>query len=337
MPFYPGSTMVHSRLVESSAWKMFRAGWWTLNGVFVVYLVASYTGVFRATFPQLFTVLDSEVFFRTVAFGSILLTGLCWIFKRQIIGFLTVIEANYEAVVAGADSAACGSFDGRSALDMLLRLTALVAGGVLAWYALSDRGYYLLLIREDNIVETTSTLLWFAATAVILVSLLTGLRQGVSKTFYILLALFFFVCGGEEISWGQRLFEIDTPELLRDINVQEEITLHNIGSISLFSNAFFLISLVFFLLVPWLQRRLQGFTVYLAYFGLPGVRRGATAVYLIGLVVWLIVGIRYGTLGFHPFTLWDYYEQLDDELFEMMVAFSYFSFAALDLEGRLRA
>jgi hypothetical protein len=118
--------------------------------------------------------------------------------------------------------------------------------------------------------------------------------------------------------------------------VQDETTLHNIGSTSLFSNAFFLISVTFFLFIPWLQEHIPRFTLYLAHFGLPLVRRGAVIVYLFGLVAWMIVGLRYGTLGFHPFTLWGYYRQLDDELLELMAALSFLTFALLNLEGVLR-
>jgi hypothetical protein len=330
------STPADNRLVESGMWKGLRTGWWILNILFAIYLATSYSGIFRMAFPQLFIVLDSEVFFRAVAIVSILLTVLTLVFQRQIVSLLAAIKADYDQIVTCANPASDRFLEKRSWLDMLLRLTAFIAGGLLVYYALIDREYYLLLIREDNIVEMASSLLWFVAAIVTLVSLGVGYRQGSSKIFYLLLALFFFVCGGEEISWGQRLFEFETPELLRAINVQEETTLHNIGSISIFSNAFFLLSIAFFLVIPWLQR-LPGFTVYLASFGLPSVQRGATVVYLVSLTAWIIVGIRYGTLGFHPFTLWDFYEQLDDELFEMMAAFSFFSFAALDLEGKLRA
>ena len=36
---------------------------------------------------------------------------------------------------------------------------------------------------------------------------------------------------GEEISWGQRIFDYPTPDILREINSQNEMTLHNIGSL----------------------------------------------------------------------------------------------------------
>ncbi len=43
------------------------------------------------------------------------------------------------------------------------------------------------------------------------------------------LALFFFFGGGEEISWGQRIFNVQTPEALAEINAQEELNVHNIN------------------------------------------------------------------------------------------------------------
>ncbi len=40
--------------------------------------------------------------------------------------------------------------------------------------------------------------------------------------------LFFFVCAGEEISWGQRLLGFQTPEVLLEHNQQEEFNIHNL-------------------------------------------------------------------------------------------------------------
>lgn len=40
-------------------------------------------------------------------------------------------------------------------------------------------------------------------------------------------ALLFFIAG-EEISWGQRIFDLDTPDVLLDRNHQEESNVHNI-------------------------------------------------------------------------------------------------------------
>ena len=45
---------------------------------------------------------------------------------------------------------------------------------------------------------------------------------------FFLLGLFCFVACGEEISWGQRIFKVQTPEFLMKINRQGETNLHNI-------------------------------------------------------------------------------------------------------------
>ena len=45
------------------------------------------------------------------------------------------------------------------------------------------------------------------------------------------LALTLVFIAGEEISWGQRIFDVDTPERLSRLNHQEETNLHNIGPI----------------------------------------------------------------------------------------------------------
>ncbi|MHB1325197.1 MAG: hypothetical protein ACYC0L_03170 [Thermoleophilia bacterium] len=45
---------------------------------------------------------------------------------------------------------------------------------------------------------------------------------------FLLLALLFFMGSGEEISWGQQIFHWDTPEFIKEINVQGETNIHNI-------------------------------------------------------------------------------------------------------------
>ncbi len=42
-------------------------------------------------------------------------------------------------------------------------------------------------------------------------------------------AMLAFVCMGEEISWGQRIFNFSTPEVVKEDNVQGEFNLHNMA------------------------------------------------------------------------------------------------------------
>ncbi|MGR3248773.1 MAG: hypothetical protein ACU0HS_09300 [Paracoccus sp. (in: a-proteobacteria)] len=86
---------------------------------------------------------------------------------------------------------------------------------------------YVYLISEDKIGEYATSVAFAAAGGVFLASGLKTTR--LDRSFLLLLALACIFVAGEEISWGQRIFGIDTPELLRSVNRQGEITLHNIG------------------------------------------------------------------------------------------------------------
>lgn len=60
---------------------------------------------------------------------------------------------------------------------------------------------------------------------------------------FALAALAMVFVAGEEIAWGQRLLGLQTPEQLREINLQEELTVHNIsGVLQFFNVALFLTS-----------------------------------------------------------------------------------------------
>lgn len=47
--------------------------------------------------------------------------------------------------------------------------------------------------------------------------------------FFLLLGILFLFGSGEEISWGQRIFNIETPQALKEINTQKELNIHNIA------------------------------------------------------------------------------------------------------------
>ncbi len=81
------------------------------------------------------------------------------------------------------------------------------------------------LTREDGVVEYLTTLLYLAAAAILAVAFA---RRREGRLWLALLALGYFLIAGEEISWGQRLLGVSTPEGLDDANVQGELNLHNL-------------------------------------------------------------------------------------------------------------
>ena len=228
------------------------------------------------------------------------------------------------------------SFEKQLVADRTARLSAVLAGFAAAMgvvfiaLALFGVDAYQSLIAEDGMVEYGSFAFWALAALAGVFGLARKREQSKAQRIVAcLLILFFVVCAGEEISWGQRIVGFEGPKELIAINKQQETNLHNIGSISVFSNAFFLLTLGFFLVLPRLAdsrgSRPNGLLQHL-----PVVSPGARRVYLIGFCVWLIIGLRFGTLGFHPFTLWGYYTQMDDEIFELFAAYSFFAFSLLD-------
>jgi tetratricopeptide (TPR) repeat protein len=89
---------------------------------------------------------------------------------------------------------------------------------------------YTRLVSEDNWGEYC-TALSFAFTAVVMI--ISLFRQGswFQKGFFVIIGLISIFVAGEEISWGQRLFQFPSPLLFRQINYQNEFTLHNIEAV----------------------------------------------------------------------------------------------------------
>lgn len=98
-----------------------------------------------------------------------------------------------------------------------------------------DKETISALAQEDGFQEN-ATAVWFLLAGLLFLFQFFRDRQGsnfyVKKTkrniFFLLLGVLFIFGFGEEISWGQRIFNIQTPERLKEINLQHEINLHNL-------------------------------------------------------------------------------------------------------------
>lgn len=94
----------------------------------------------------------------------------------------------------------------------------------------------IILTKDDHIVENTSAISYFLS-AIILFYLFFKSKTDKKKYFmgtnmnyfFLLLGVFFIVCFAEEISWGQRIFNIGTPEIILENSRQGELNLHNLN------------------------------------------------------------------------------------------------------------
>ena len=101
------------------------------------------------------------------------------------------------------------------------------------WLSINDPDALHWLIQEDTFIEWLQFFL-FLCSGLFLFFYLYVMRlnneiQTYSLRFLGTLGLgFLFLFGAmEEISWGQRIFQIPTPEVIAEPNLQGEITLHN--------------------------------------------------------------------------------------------------------------
>lgn len=93
-----------------------------------------------------------------------------------------------------------------------------------------------IFAAEDRIVETVGALGLLLTSIFLLLLFISGRRAGqfgvVKQISLIGLVLLFFFGAGEEISWGQRYLGVATPTSWEERNVQGELNLHNIDTLS---------------------------------------------------------------------------------------------------------
>jgi len=96
------------------------------------------------------------------------------------------------------------------------------------WSALNENTL-VKLFAEDGLAEWIQAIFLLLSFIIFLINFIYSLRNGVSPDFvalvFSLLSLFAFL---EEISYGQRLFGIETPYYFERYNVHREINIHNL-------------------------------------------------------------------------------------------------------------
>jgi hypothetical protein len=90
--------------------------------------------------------------------------------------------------------------------------------------------YSSLVVREDSPGEYLTSLVYFVSFlfAAAIAATQIRMKQRALAVAYAILTLGLIFVAMEEISWGQRLFAIETPESLAARNLQRELTLHNL-------------------------------------------------------------------------------------------------------------
>lgn len=160
------------------------------------------------------------------------------------------------------------------------------------------------MVREDGPVE------WLTVLALFIGFILCLYRAYILKPFrplffrlcLIVMAGIFFFGVGEEISWGQRLFNIESPKFFKTYNSQQETNLHNliIGEFKtnrvIFGTGLGIMVATYFLIIPYLYRRKENFRKFINRFALP-IPKIAHIVFYLALFLICELGINGGKKG----------------------------------------
>ena len=121
---------------------------------------------------------------------------------------------------------------------------------------------YNLFVEEDGIIEYSTAIFLLSVSIYLINKILKTVKVISAKNIGIILfSIIFFFGFGEEISWGQRIFNIETPQFFVENNLQSETNIHNlmIGGVKLnkliFTNTLFFIFSFYFLAIPYLYAK----------------------------------------------------------------------------------
>ena len=186
---------------------------------------------------------------------------------------------------------------------ILLLIALMTLFGVITSYTHPDFFRHQFTV-EDGVIEWL-TVVALVCTMVVCFRRVWLLRGQAKPRFLIMTGLFglaFLFGAGEEISWGQRLFNIESPEFFETYNAQGETNLHNtiIGDTKINKLVFgkgigILLLLYLAVLIP-LYRKLPRIKNLVDRFAIPVATNYQIVAYLL-LVLLIQVGMEHSKKG----------------------------------------
>jgi len=173
-----------------------------------------------------------------------------------------------------------------------LFLTIIFALGI--YFANTDLLYFdKVYTVEDGFVENGSAI-FLLSSSILLLTRFFKLFSSKSTTWKIgiaAMALLFFFAAGEEISWGQRIFNIESSEYFLENNAQGETNLHNmvVGGTKInkliFSQLLTVVLVIYLIITPFLYRKYEWVKNLANQFAVPIVQWYQTIYFFAGTVL----------------------------------------------------
>jgi hypothetical protein len=166
------------------------------------------------------------------------------------------------------------------------------------YYANTDLQFFdEFYTKEDGFAEYGTAFLLFSS-SILLISRFIKLqkyKKNLWKLGILAIALVFIFGAGEEISWGQRIFNIESSDYFKENNAQAETNLHNlvVGGKKvnklIFSQLLTIVLIIYLIITPFLYRKFEGIKKLANQFAVPIVQWHHTIAFLIvtGLLVFM--------------------------------------------------
>src|SRR3989338_1822119 len=168
---------------------------------------------------------------------------------------------------------------------------------------------YMGLILEDYWGEYATFVCYMLASLLLGWAMLKN--KDLQKPGMALLAVTMFVIAMEEISWGQRILNIETPYVVTKLNYQSELTIHNmIDNAIPIEDLFFIAVAIWIFLVPVAVHIWRPLKIHMTKWGMPLVSTTEYPFFLISLFLF----------AFRPTIK-------SDEVKEVLLAIAFVSFA----------
>lgn len=182
--------------------------------------------------------------------------------------------------------------------EVLMYAFLLVIHIIGIWIALVNPDFFNThFAQEDGFIEnmTALGLLMVAVLQLIRLFKLGAAKPLLWKVGVLLTAIVFFFGAGEEISWGQRIFDIQSGEFFLQNNAQQETNLHNLVVSGkkvnkiIFTQLFGLVVILYLTLIPWLYKKSSLIKNTFVRFGFPIPRWNQVIVFVLFTLLMLTI------------------------------------------------
>lgn len=184
------------------------------------------------------------------------------------------------------------------------------------YYANTSLTYFdEVYTKEDGYAEYGTAVLLFCSSVLLFYRLikLFKFKKPLWKFGVLFLAAIFLFGAGEEISWGQRIFNIESSEYFLENNAQGETNLHNmvvdgkkVNKI-IFSQLLTVVLIIYLIITPILYRKFDGIKKLANTFAVPIVKWQHTIAFLLSTAVlsfmpsnrkWELYELAFGVIFF---------------------------------------